>query len=67
MLRERGVETRVYYPLALNRQPCFEGLAEPLMPVSEEATRTALALPFHPALSDDAQGWVIDAVRSFFA
>jgi dTDP-4-amino-4,6-dideoxygalactose transaminase len=66
-LRERGVETRVYYPLALNRQPCFEALGEPAMPASEEATRTALALPFHPALSDDAQGWVIEGVRAFFA
>jgi dTDP-4-amino-4,6-dideoxygalactose transaminase len=66
-LRERGVETRVYYPLALHRQPCFEALGEPEMPVSEEATRTALALPFHPALSEDAQTWVIDAVRAFLA
>ncbi len=65
-LRERGVETRVYYPLALNRQPCFEALGEPEMPVSEEACRTALALPFHPALSDEAQAWVIEGVRAFF-
>ena len=66
-LHERGIETRVYYPLALHRQPCFEHLREPTMPVSEEATRTALALPFHPALPDDAQTWVIDAVKAFFA
>jgi dTDP-4-amino-4,6-dideoxygalactose transaminase len=66
-LHERGVETRVYYPLSLNRQPCFEPLGEPEMPVSEEACRMALALPFHPALSDDAQAYVIDAVRAFFA
>jgi dTDP-4-amino-4,6-dideoxygalactose transaminase len=66
ILRERGVETRVYYPLALNRQPCFEALGEPEMPVSEEACRTALALPFHPALSDEAQAWVIDGVKTFF-
>ncbi len=66
-LHERGIETRVYYPLALHLQPCFEALREPAMPASEEATRTALALPFHPSLSDDAQTWVIDATRAFFA
>ncbi len=66
-LHERGIETRVYYPLALHRQPCFEALREPAMPASEEATRTSLALPFHPALSDDAQTWVTDAVKAFFA
>jgi dTDP-4-amino-4,6-dideoxygalactose transaminase len=66
-LHERGIETRVYYPLALHLQLCFEALGEPAMPVSEEATRTALALPFHPALSDDVQTWVIEGVRAFFA
>lgn len=65
-LRERGVETRVYYPLPLHRQPCFAPLEEPPMPASEEACRTALALPMHPALSDEAQGWVIEGVRAFF-
>jgi dTDP-4-amino-4,6-dideoxygalactose transaminase len=66
-LRDEGVESRVYYPLALHRQPCFEALREPEMPASEEACRTALALPFHPALADDAQAFVIESVRRFFA
>ena len=65
-LRERGVESRVYYPLPLHRQPCFEALGEPALPVSEEVCRTALALPFHPALSDQAQAWVTEGVRRFF-
>jgi dTDP-4-amino-4,6-dideoxygalactose transaminase len=57
----------VYYPVPLHRQPCFQALAEPAMPVSEAATTTALALPFHPALSDEAQTHVLGAVTRFFA
>jgi dTDP-4-amino-4,6-dideoxygalactose transaminase len=66
-LRERGVESRVYYPVPLHRQPCFAALGEPALPNSERACRTALALPFYPGLSDEAQTWVIDSVRRFFA
>jgi dTDP-4-amino-4,6-dideoxygalactose transaminase len=66
-LREQGIESRVYYPVPLHRQPCFQALAEPAMPVSEAATTTALALPFHPALSDEAQTHVLGAVTRFFA
>jgi dTDP-4-amino-4,6-dideoxygalactose transaminase len=65
-LKTHEVESRVYYPLPLHRQPCFASLDEPAMPATEEACRTALALPVHPTMSDEQQDWVIDRVRSFF-
>lgn len=66
-LRERGVETRVYYPLPLHLQPCFASLREPALPVAEEACRTALALPIHPTMTDAQHAHVVDQVRAFFA
>jgi dTDP-4-amino-4,6-dideoxygalactose transaminase len=66
-LRERGVETRVYYPVPLHRQECFGGLAEPPLPHSEEACRTALALPMFAAMTDEQQSHVIEQVKRFFA
>jgi dTDP-4-amino-4,6-dideoxygalactose transaminase len=66
-LRDRGVETRVYYPVPLHRQPCFASLDEPPMPVAEEASRTALTLPLFPTMTDEQQDHVIDCVRRFFA
>ncbi len=68
-LAERGVATRVYYPLTLPRQPCFAHLAEEpaSFPAAEEATRTALALPVYPEISDAAIDYVSDQVREFFA
>ena len=65
-LRERGVETRVYYPVPLHRQPWLAPLEEPPMPVAEEACRTALALPLFSAMTDAQQAHVIECVRGFF-
>jgi dTDP-4-amino-4,6-dideoxygalactose transaminase len=65
-LREQGVETRAYYPVPLHRQPCFAPLAEPPLPVAEDACRTALALPVFPAMTDDQQAHVIDCIAKFF-
>jgi dTDP-4-amino-4,6-dideoxygalactose transaminase len=63
----RGVETEVYYPLALHMQPCFTNLGGRTgdFPVAEATTHEALALPIHPALEEREIAYVIDAVRSF--
>jgi dTDP-4-amino-4,6-dideoxygalactose transaminase len=66
-LREHGVESRVYYPLPLHRQPVFLSLGEPPLPVAEGICRTALALPLFPAITDAQQGHVIDQVTRFHA
>ncbi len=65
-LRERGVETRVYYPIPLHRQECFRGLEEPELPYAEEACRTALAIPMFPTMTDEQQTWVIAQIAEFF-
>ncbi len=65
-LRERGVETRVYYPIPLHRQECFRSLDEPELPCAEEACRTALALPMFAAMTGEQQTRVIGEIRAFF-
>lgn len=64
-LREREVETEVYYPIPLHRQPCF-GRSESL-PVAERAAREVLALPVHSELSADQISWVTSSVRDYFS
>jgi len=49
-LRERGIETAVYYPTPLHQQPCFAGVGAAALPATERATREVLALPLHPTL-----------------
>jgi dTDP-4-amino-4,6-dideoxygalactose transaminase len=65
-LRELGVETRVYYPVPLHRQPCFAHLREPPLPNAEAICRTALALPLFAAMSEQQQDHVVRAVDGFF-
>jgi dTDP-4-amino-4,6-dideoxygalactose transaminase len=64
-LVERGVESEVYYPLPLHRQPCFRELDSPSLPNAERAAREVLALPVHAQLSDDQIEHVIASVRAF--
>jgi len=67
MLREHGVETRVYYPLPLHRQPPFLALGEPALPVTEEVCRTALAVPLFPAMTEAQQSHVVAQITRFHA
>lgn len=63
-LAERGIETQVYYPEPLHKQPCFAGFAGPVQVLSEteRACREALALPMFPGLRDDEVDAVCDAL-----
>jgi dTDP-4-amino-4,6-dideoxygalactose transaminase len=65
-LRERGVETRVYYPAPLHRQDAFRGPPPPELPAADEACRTALALPMFPTLSEEQQAYVVEQTATFF-
>jgi dTDP-4-amino-4,6-dideoxygalactose transaminase len=65
-LEADDIETRVYYPVPLHRQPCFLALDEPELPVAEEACRTALALPLSSSLRPEQQSQVIGRIRAFF-
>lgn len=67
-LSAHGIATQVYYPEPLHLQPCFAdlGYRAASMPVSETATRTALALPFHPNLTQADVAYVVDHTVGFY-
>ena len=67
-LREKGVGTGVYYPVALHLQPCFEDLGHVpgAFPVAEAAAREVLSLPIFPGLLSEEIDAVVEGVRSFF-
>ncbi len=67
-LAARGIETQVYYPEPLHLQPCFVdlGYRAASMPNAEAATRDALALPFHPNLTDADLAYVVDHTVGFY-
>jgi dTDP-4-amino-4,6-dideoxygalactose transaminase len=68
-LRERGVESEVYYPLALHQQPALRelGYATGAFPESERAATEVLALPMFPQLTVQEQEIVVAAIADFLS
>ena len=67
-LQERGIATRIYYPLTVPAQPCFRslGYAPEAFPVSERLTREVLSLPIYPGLTEDQVDRVAREIRAFY-
>ncbi len=68
-LNNKGVGTKIYYPIPLHRQECFGylGYKEGAFPEGERAARETLALPCFPELTEDQQQYVVDAISTFQA
>lgn len=60
-LAEKGVETAVYYPTPLHRQPALAGNTA-RCPVADRLCRELFALPVHEGLDDDDVAVVLDAL-----
>jgi dTDP-4-amino-4,6-dideoxygalactose transaminase len=67
-LGEAGVDSQVYYPIPLHRQPCFAplGFRAGQFPEAERASRECLALPIYPELTDDQLDHVVETVAAFY-
>lgn len=68
-LADAGIETAIYYPLALHAQACFAhlGYAEGAFPEAERASREVLALPVFSEIGEARQAHVVDRVAAVLA
>ena len=66
-LKTRGIGTKVYYPVPLHLQVCFNylGYKEGQFPESEGAAGDTFALPVYPELSEEQQVYVVESIKSF--
>ena len=66
-LKTRGVGSKVYYPIPLHLQTCFNylGYKEGQFPQSESAAKETLALPVYPELTDEQQVYVVESIKGF--
>jgi dTDP-4-amino-4,6-dideoxygalactose transaminase len=67
-LRERGVETEVYYPIALHLQQCFQylGYRKGSFLHAEAAATETLSLPIYPELTAEQQRYVVNQIKAFY-
>ncbi len=67
-LKERSVQTGIYYPVPLHLQECFSflGFYKGSCPIAEKAALTSLALPVYPELKRVEKAYIVKCVREFF-
>lgn len=67
-LKERDVDTEIYYPVPLHLQACYKdlGYRKGDFPESERLAKEALALPLYPELTDEQQTYVVEQIESFY-
>jgi dTDP-4-amino-4,6-dideoxygalactose transaminase len=66
-LSQHGVGNKVYYPVPLHLQPCFEYLNHKPgdFPQAEKASLETVALPCFPELTEQQQQYVADVLSTF--
>jgi dTDP-4-amino-4,6-dideoxygalactose transaminase len=64
-LKAAGVPTAIYYPKPLHQQIAYKRypVAGNGLPVSDRVCHEVVALPMHPYLDAETQGYIIDIVR----
>lgn len=66
-LKNHGVGSKIYYPISLHLQKCFEylGYKKGDLPASEAAADETFALPCYPELTEEQQVYVVDRISRF--
>ena len=63
LLRGRGIDTKVHYPVPCHLQPCFREFSGQRLPVVEAAAQGLLSLPLSPTMSAEQVDSVCAALR----
>jgi dTDP-4-amino-4,6-dideoxygalactose transaminase len=68
-LLERGIETKVHYPIPIHLQKAAIplGYKEEDFPTVETQAKRILSLPIYPELSDEQVRFVIEAIKLFYS
>lgn len=66
-LLKKGIESKIYYPLPIYRQPCYKKLGyKERLPITEKIVKRVLSIPIHPALKKHELELIIKSIKEFF-
>jgi len=67
-LTRHGIGNRIYYPVPLHLQECYQvlGYQKGDFPVSEQLSQEVLSLPIYPELTPDQLQYVVETIKGFF-
>lgn len=65
-LKEKGINTGVYYPVPMHLQKVYKdlGYKEGDMPVAEYLSHRTFAIPIFPELSIEQKGYIVSTIRN---
>ncbi|MHB8154843.1 MAG: DegT/DnrJ/EryC1/StrS family aminotransferase, partial [Candidatus Omnitrophota bacterium] len=66
-LQEKGIDSRVFYPVPLHLQKCFKYLGYKIgdFPQAEQAAKQTFTLPIYPELTQEEKDYIIQSVKEF--
>ena len=67
-LKEKGIPSKVYYPVTIHLQKAYRflGYKKGDFSVSEQLAETVLSLPMHTELTEEQLEYITDAVKEYF-
>ena len=67
-LTQHGVGNKIYYPVPLHLQECYQelGYREGQLSESEKSAKEVLSLPIYSELTSDQITYVVETIRDFF-
>jgi len=64
ILNKKGIDTRIYYPIPIHKQPLYRELDyEDRLPVTERVSSEVVSLPVHPSLMEKDLDYIASTIN----